>query len=77
MSVFKEDNQNVSMIRVMSFVALLASIGAAYMTLTVETAKDAGIYITSLFLMAAFAPKVVQKFIEQKIPIQPIQKPKK
>ena len=52
--------------RVMSFIALLASVWFGQLTLTVAANPESGIYITSAFLISAFAPKALQKFIESK-----------
>ena len=67
---FSEDNGNKSSMRLMSFVALIAAI--VFGALTILTNSDEanntdGIYITFGFLIAAFAPKAVQKFAEEKI----------
>jgi hypothetical protein len=67
---FQEDNGNYSSMRLMSMVALIAAV--MFGTLTIFGAGGPnnagnGIYITSAFLIAAFAPKAVQKFAEQKM----------
>ena len=59
-----DDTGKMSTMRVMSFMALLASMGAGYMTLVIETAAETGFQITGAFLLAAFAPKALQKFFE-------------
>ena len=64
----QEENHDYSSVRLMSFVALLASIVFGGMTLTLNDSESEGIYITFGFLLSAFAPKVVQKFAEEKIP---------
>lgn len=65
---FKEDNGNKSWMRAMCFVALLTAVLCAMVTLLVESASSVnGIYLTIIFVVAAFAPKSVQKFAEQKI----------
>ena len=64
----QEENHDYSAIRLMSFVALIASIVFGAMTLTLNDSKSEGIYITFGFLLSAFAPKVVQKFAEDKVP---------
>jgi hypothetical protein len=49
--------------RAMSFIALIAAIVFGAMTIT---SKDSdGKYMTTAFLVAAFAPKAVQKFAER------------
>lgn len=65
---FEEDNGNKSSMRLMSFTALLASISFGLITILLEGSDSDGVYITFGFLIAAFAPKAVQKFAEQKIP---------
>ncbi|NEO86160.1 MAG: hypothetical protein F6J87_18170 [Spirulina sp. SIO3F2] len=67
---FEEDNGTKSSMRLMSFVALIASIVFGALTITNSGGKDSqstGIYITFGFLLSAFAPKAVQKFAEEKI----------
>ncbi len=63
---FAEDNGNKSWMRAMCFVALLTSMGLAVLTLLVDDSAN-GVYLTLMFLVAAFAPKAVQKFAETKI----------
>ena len=68
-----EDNGNVSSMRAMCFVSLAASVvfGAASLYLSaLHSGFDpaTGIYMTTLFLVGAFAPKAVQKFAEEKLP---------
>jgi hypothetical protein len=61
--VFQEDNGKYSTMRAMSFIALIAAIVFGAMTIT---SKDSdGKYMTTVFLVAAFAPKAVQKFAER------------
>jgi len=66
---FQEDNGNLSSMRLMSFVALLASICFGLLTVLLDSndVNASGIYITFGFLIAAFAPKALQKFAETKI----------
>ena len=68
---FQEDNGNQSSMRLMSFVALIAAIIFGLLTVLGAGggASGNGIYITSGFLLAAFAPKAVQKFAENLPPI--------
>jgi hypothetical protein len=58
--------------RMMSVISLIASIafGLIEILRPVSTMRDDmnGLYITMAFLVAAFAPKAVQKFAETKIP---------
>ena len=56
------DNQgNRSSIRLMSVIALVASVIFGYMELKSGASPP---YITMLFLISAFCPKALQKFIE-------------
>lgn len=66
---FTEDNGKPSSMRLMCFVALLASIFFGYLTISGpgETADQTGLYLTIMFLIGAFAPKAVQKFAEQRL----------
>ena len=57
MQFFKENNGNLSMMRLMALIAMLASIALAFF------GKDA--VIVGLFLTAATVPKVIQKNMEQ------------
>jgi hypothetical protein len=71
---FQEDNGNYSSMRLMSMVALIAAIVFGFLTIlgpggSNNAANTNGIYITFGFLISAFAPKAVQKFAEQKIPV--------
>lgn len=66
MNLLQDDTGKTSTMRVMSFIALVASVWFGQLTLTVSTNPEAGIYITSAFLISAFAPKALQKFIESK-----------
>jgi hypothetical protein len=53
----------------MSFIALIVSIWFGWMTLTDKNiTTNEGVYITSAFLLAAFAPKALQKYIENSYP---------
>ena len=63
------DNGQPSSMRLMSMLALIAAIALGLLTL-VGRATDAqtGIYLTALFLIAAFAPKALQKFAEARFP---------
>ena len=61
---------NPSSIRLMSMIALFASIAFGLLTLLRPGADDGltGLYLTVAFLLAAFAPKALQKFAESKFP---------
>jgi hypothetical protein len=62
---FQEDNGNLSSMRLMCFISLIASI--LFGILTIYTKNQDGIIVTFGFLLGAFAPKAVQKFAEQKV----------
>lgn len=66
---FLEDDQgSPSSMRLMSAVALLASIIFGLITVFHKTSNsENGLYITIMFLLAAFAPKALQKFAETKV----------
>ena len=56
-----------SSMRLMSIVALLAAIAFGLIVMFYAKADDAnGLYLTTSFLIAAFAPKALQKFAESK-----------
>jgi len=61
---FQEDNGNRSSMRLMSFAALIAAIVFGLITTLGVGSGPEGIYITFGFLLAAFAPKALQKFAE-------------
>ncbi len=68
---FLEDDQgHPSSMRLMSAVALIASIVFGLLTILHPVASKGinGLYITIAFLLAAFAPKALQKFAEAKFP---------
>jgi hypothetical protein len=73
-SGFLNDHQgNPSSMRLMSVVALIASIIFGLITIqdavSAEPSKNLnGLYITVAFLLGAFAPKALQKFAESKFP---------
>lgn len=60
---FQEDNGKYSTMRAMSFIALIAAIVFGAMTMLNKDSE--GRYITTTFLVAAFAPKAVQRFAEK------------
>ena len=65
---FAEENGKSSSMRLMSFLSLLAAIIFGVLTVLVKEANgNNGIFITFGFLLAAFAPKALQKFAETKI----------
>ena len=62
---FEDDVGNKSSTRLMCLIALIAAIGFGYLTLIVPAVdRQTGIFITFGFLIAAFAPKTLQKYIE-------------
>ena len=81
----EDDNGNKSSMRLMSMIALVAAIIFGYLTVKaggdVSAAAGAagaaaatavnGIYVTFSFLISAFAPKTIQKYIENVAPPSP------
>ena len=63
----KEDNGNYSSMRLMSLIALISAIAFGGFTVANPEVKDVGINLTFSFLVAAFTPKTVQKFAENKV----------
>lgn len=64
-----DDKGHPSSMRLMSFVALSAAIAFGLIVLLHEGANALnGLYLTIAFLLAAFAPKALQKFAEAKFP---------
>ncbi|WP_218068331.1 hypothetical protein, partial [Candidatus Thiosymbion oneisti] len=58
-----------SSMRLMSIIALVASIAFGSITMLSDEDSDKNdLYIVTVFLIAAFAPKAVQKFAEAKLP---------
>ncbi len=64
------DQGHPSSMRIMSVIALIASIAFGLITILHPVASKGlnGLYITIAFLLAAFAPKALQKFAEVKFP---------
>lgn len=62
-----ENNGNPSSMRLMSLIALISAIAFGGFTLLKPEVKDVGINLTFSFLVAAFAPKAVQKFAENRV----------
>lgn len=63
----QDDNGNSSMTRMMSLLCLIIAIIMGFILIVKEQdMKDpfVGIYVFTAFLVAAFAPKVIQKFAE-------------
>ena len=63
----QEDNGNNSSMRLMSLIALLSAIVFGGLTMVNPNTKEVGINLTFSFLVAAFAPKAVQKFAENRL----------
>ncbi len=67
----EDDQGNPSSMRLMSATALVASIVFGLIaTLHSKACGENGLYITAAFLIAAFAPKALQKFAEVKFPLK-------
>ncbi len=66
----EDDLGSPSSMRLMSVIALIASIVFGLLTILHPVASQGanGLYITMAFLLAAFAPKALQKFAEVKFP---------
>ena len=58
------NNGKYSTMRAMSFIALIAAI--VFGAITITSNDSDGKEITTAFLVAAFAPKAVQRFAEQR-----------
>ena len=67
-SFFQEDNGNYSSMRLMNCASLVASVLFGYLTISKPDVGGNGLYITFGFLLGAFAPKVLQKFVEERVP---------
>ncbi len=67
---FEDHLGKPSSMRLMSFIALWASIGFGLLTVLYRPVNNDlnGLFITTAFLLAAFAPKALQKFAEAKFP---------
>jgi len=63
---FQEDNGNRSSMRLMCFVSLITAIICGILV-TIGKGTSDGVIITFGFLVAAFAPKAVQKLAEANI----------
>jgi len=60
-----------SAMRAMSFIALIAAIGFGAIVVRSDDPTQIGAYVTFAFLIAAFAPKALQKFAEKELPSSP------
>jgi len=65
-SFFQEDNGNSSSMRLMCFVSLITAVVCGVLV-TIGKGTSDGVIITFGFLIAAFAPKAVQKFAEANV----------
>lgn len=66
---FEEEYSAKSGMRLMCFLSLLFSMVCAVITLLFADAAvvSAGVFITTVFVVGAFAPKAIQKFAEIKM----------
>ena len=66
----EDDRGNPSSMRLMSIIALIGSIVFGLVSILHPVANKGanGLYITMAFLLAAFAPKALQKFAEMRVP---------
>lgn len=61
-----DDAGHPSMMRVMCLIAELAAILFGSIVVTSPTPDQTGVWMTTMFLLAAFAPKVFSKVVELK-----------
>lgn len=66
MNFLQDDKGNNSSMRLMCLISLCAAIVFGFIALTHSSTNQNDIQITALFLIAAFAPKTLQKHIELK-----------
>lgn len=66
MECLRDHTGKISNIRIMSFVSLFASIYFTF--LTIKLNSEIGSYLIPMYLLAAFMPKSIQKYIELNIP---------
>ena len=62
MQFLKDNMGKTSSMRIMSFFSLFASIYFGHLTISLD--NQTGLYIVPLFVVGAFAPKAIQKYIE-------------
>lgn len=62
MQFLKDGTGKTSSMRIMSFFSLFASIYFGHLTISLD--NQTGLYIVPLFVVGAFAPKAIQKYIE-------------
>lgn len=64
-----DDQGKNSMMRFMSLLALVGSFCFGWIAITDSNCtSNEGVYLTTVFLLSAFAPKALQKFIENSYP---------
>ena len=73
--MLEEDNGNKITMRVMCVSSFWTSVAFGFTTLYLSATVNSfdvttGIYLTTAFLLGAFAPKAVQKFAETKMPMK-------
>ena len=65
----EEDANTKSSMRLMCFISLIVAIVFGLITLLNKTTDgQTGLLMTMGFLLGAFAPKALQKFMEEKLP---------
>ncbi len=65
----EEEPGRKSAMRAMSFISIIASIVFGLITINAPLANQGnGLFLATLFLLGAFAPKSLQKFAETKYP---------
>ena len=62
---FEEDAGQKSMMRLMCFVALLAAVLLSFFAALTSQVEANMIALVTMFLVAAFAPKAIQKYAEK------------
>jgi len=63
MQIFQDHTGKTSSMRVMSFIALLGGLFFGYTAIKLNS--DIGLYVFSVAMLAAFAPKAIQKYTEK------------
>jgi len=63
-----DDHGTPSSMRLMSVLALVASIVFGFLVVTQDNPTAEALYVTIGFLLSAFAPKVAQKYLETQRP---------
>jgi hypothetical protein len=62
---FHEEKNVRSMMRLLSFISVLAAVLSGGMTIALK-AGTVGLWVTALFLVGAFVPKAFQKVVENR-----------